>query len=414
VDTDVLLFSLPIKDDGFYGTEATFMAKTASGDTTPVVERLQEYVNNAGVKPVVDRENGIIHGVKLLGLQSRNKGARHFAYPPSTHAKIVSVLEGAVSNVDHHDQSKGEKVSYRDRIGIFRNIRPTADGSFGDFHFNPKHPVAEQLCWDAEHAPEKLGFSILGDGKINRNIPGKPVVEDIISIVSVDLVANPATTNGLFESEDDVLPDDQDQRELCEHGLSAVADARSILLSQESIENKTSRLQEVLSVWQAELTGVPATHKENPQMDWKDVTEVSLKENCPDLYAKVTGTDAVSKLNGTVKTLQESITAKDAALKEATDKLAAVEAEKVAQAKTIAIAEELKAAKIDTNDKLMCSDAIMKAISDAPDATVRKGLIESLAALAKPRTPGTPPFAAVGGSVTTTAPKNAKELLERL
>ena len=37
-----------------------------------MTETLQEYVNARGVQMRVDRENGVIRGVKILGLQSRN------------------------------------------------------------------------------------------------------------------------------------------------------------------------------------------------------------------------------------------------------------------------------------------------------------------------------------------------------
>ena len=41
-----------------------------------------------------------------------------------------------------------------------RHVGPArGEGLFADFHFNPKHALAEQLLWDAEHAPENVGFS---------------------------------------------------------------------------------------------------------------------------------------------------------------------------------------------------------------------------------------------------------------
>ena len=298
-------------------------------------ERLEEYCTNAGVKPTIDRDKGIIYGVKILGSQSKNKGSKHFNYPSSTRERAAKLYEGAVSNVDHH--LNGQTISYRDRIGVIRNVSPKEDGLYADYHFNPKHELAEQLCWDAEHAPEKLGFSHLGDGRVNRSNPLQPVVEEITHVESVDLVANPASTNGLFESES--LPDDPAQLELCEHGLSACSDARLILLGTEPIEVKKSRLCEVLSVWHAELTGVPVINKETSVMDWKDITREGLQENRKDLVEQLTGTDENSKLVAEVKALKESIDAKDAEIKSANDKLAEAQAEKDKQAKATAIAE---------------------------------------------------------------------------
>ena len=42
---------------------------------------------------------------------------------------------------------------------MIRDVKAGGEGLFADFHFNPKHALAEQLLWDAEHAPENVGFS---------------------------------------------------------------------------------------------------------------------------------------------------------------------------------------------------------------------------------------------------------------
>ena len=89
---------------------------------------------------------------------------------------------------------------YQDRIGAIHNValRP-GEGLFGDFQFNPKHALAEQLLWDAEHAPENVGFSHNVEARVRRS-GERVVVEAILRVQSVDLVADPATTRGLFES----------------------------------------------------------------------------------------------------------------------------------------------------------------------------------------------------------------------
>ena len=40
-----------------------------------MTEMLQEYCDSRGVRMRVDREAGVIRGVKMLGLESRNGGA---------------------------------------------------------------------------------------------------------------------------------------------------------------------------------------------------------------------------------------------------------------------------------------------------------------------------------------------------
>lgn len=89
--------------------------------------------------------------------------------------------------------------AYRDRIGRIENVRVATDGLFGDLRFNPEHPLAKQLVWDAEHAPENLGLSHNAQGRGRRD--GEAfLIEEITAVRSVDLVADPATTRGLFES----------------------------------------------------------------------------------------------------------------------------------------------------------------------------------------------------------------------
>ena len=69
-----------------------------------------------------------------------------------------------------------------------------------DLHYNPKHPLAEQLAWDAENSPESVGFSHVVEA-VTRRVQKEDVVESIVKVHSADLVADPATTSGLFEQE---------------------------------------------------------------------------------------------------------------------------------------------------------------------------------------------------------------------
>jgi hypothetical protein len=156
------------------------------------VVNLTEYADCRGRQLKVDREHSTINDVKLIGINSANGRS----YVPEALLKARPMYEGAKVNLNHHSGQR----TYQDRIGAIRNVRFQAnEGLFGDFQFNPKHALAEQLIWDAEHAPENLGFSHNADGRINRKA-GKVFVEEIIGVRSVDLVADPATTKSLFES----------------------------------------------------------------------------------------------------------------------------------------------------------------------------------------------------------------------
>ena len=131
-------------------------------------------------------------------------------------AQAARLYEDAKVNVNHPKGNPGAPRDYQDRMGTIRNVsaRP-GEGLFADFYFNPKHALAEQLIWDAEHAPENVGFSHNVETRTVRQ-GDKIVVEAITRVQSVDLVADPATTRSLFESaaqkapgNSDILPVDQ-------------------------------------------------------------------------------------------------------------------------------------------------------------------------------------------------------------
>ena len=158
-------------------------------------EMLQEFVDSGNQRLRVDRDAGIIRGVKLLGLVSRN-GRR---YRENALTSAVSLYEGAKVNINH---PKGHPLSprdYQDRLGVVREVQfRSGEGLFGDLHFNPKHALSEQLVWDAEHAPQNVGMShnVLARTSLDGS---DTVVEAITKVQSIDLVADPATTSGLYE-----------------------------------------------------------------------------------------------------------------------------------------------------------------------------------------------------------------------
>jgi len=161
-----------------------------------MTETLQEFVDSRGVAVRVEREQGVIRGGKILGLQSHNGRE----YLPEALSRAAPLYEEARVNVNHPKGNPAGPRDYQDRIGVIRNVEPRAgEGLFADFHFNPKHALAEQLVWDAEHAPENVGFSHNVVAKTSQR-GGRIVVEAITKVQSVDLVADPATTRGLFES----------------------------------------------------------------------------------------------------------------------------------------------------------------------------------------------------------------------
>jgi len=155
----------------------------------------KEYVSSHGVTMQVDKTKGVLEGVKLIGLESRN-GRR---YRESALSKAASLYEEAKVNVNHPREGALAPRDYQDRLGVIRRVRlRSGEGLYGDLHFNPKHALAEQLVWDAENNPRNVGFSHNVLARLSRK--GEiAIVEEITQVQSVDLVADPATTQGLFE-----------------------------------------------------------------------------------------------------------------------------------------------------------------------------------------------------------------------
>lgn len=158
-------------------------------------QRLQEFVDSQGQSLRVDAERGVLRGVKLLGFTSRNGRT----YRETALAEAAALYEGAKVNVNHAKAGPLAPRDYQDRLGAIRGVQfKPGEGLFGDLHYNPKHALAEQLAWDAQHAPEQVGLSHNVLAQTTREGEGT-VVDAITKVESVDLVADPATTRGLFE-----------------------------------------------------------------------------------------------------------------------------------------------------------------------------------------------------------------------
>jgi hypothetical protein len=160
-----------------------------------MIENLHEYCDARGAALRVDRPRAVIQGVKVLGLESRNGRT----YLPEALAQAAGLYEGAKVNVNHPRGGPLAPREYQERIGVLRGAVARPEGLFADLHYNPKHALAEQLLWDAEHAPENVGLSHHVEARTARR-GEQTVVEAILKVQSVDLVADPATTRGLFES----------------------------------------------------------------------------------------------------------------------------------------------------------------------------------------------------------------------
>ena len=178
-------------------------AKPSVPDRVELHDRhVMEFIDRAG--PRVDREKGIVFGVKVVGRRSPNahkvEGADSTEYTLEALQRALPQYNCNV-NVDHPDREKPHKDrSAQDRFAWIEEARATDDGIFGDLHFlDPSDPLAIRVMNAAEKRPEAFALShnAFGRGKVQDR---KYIVTEIPEVRSVDLVADGGTNRSLFES----------------------------------------------------------------------------------------------------------------------------------------------------------------------------------------------------------------------
>lgn len=235
----------------------------------------------------VDREKNVVRNCKVLGRVSANGRE----YSPNAMNNVVRLLEsnGKV-NIDHIEAGKRRPLGARN--GSLSNPHVESDGVYADWNYNPKHSLTEQLLWDAENNPKNFGFSIDAKGTVVRR-GTKRLVESVEVLKSSDLVGDPATTNGLFESEDPETETELEEGEspmtLKELSLDQLRRERPDLIEsvltdlEESTESK-KREQELKDL----KAKIELLESEKAQLALKDVVLTELKE------AKLDPTDEVA------------------------------------------------------------------------------------------------------------------------
>jgi hypothetical protein len=142
----------------------------------------------------VDRAKSIVYGVKVLGFNSQNGRV----YERQAIQEAIHLYNQCPVNKDHITDAP----SFSDRIGWLSNPRLEADGLYADFHYNPHAEGVDSFLWFAENnGLGDIGFSHMVQGKWTLDPDGTERVVRIDRVKSVDLVANPATTKNIFESE---------------------------------------------------------------------------------------------------------------------------------------------------------------------------------------------------------------------
>ena len=141
-------------------------------------------------------QDGVIHGVKIAGLKSNNG----HTYPLDVLAAAVKLYEEAPVYVLHGTarERQSESRKFHAHLGNLRNVHMRDTGLFGDLHVKQSHPIAGMIL---ESDGRKFGLSHNVRALMTDD---RKTVAEIISVNSVDLVDNPATTLNLFEEDEDM------------------------------------------------------------------------------------------------------------------------------------------------------------------------------------------------------------------
>lgn len=157
-----------------------------------------------GSKPhPVDRANGIIRHVKVVGKQSPNThgihGVEGTLYTTEALEGAKALYEGLKVNIDHPPREKpGKERSSYDRLGKLVDCVVEDGELYADLHLLKAHPMAERLMEAAEKMPDAFALShnALGKGDVRNKIY---VITEIPEVRSVDIVADGGTCASLFE-----------------------------------------------------------------------------------------------------------------------------------------------------------------------------------------------------------------------
>lgn len=160
------------------------------------VNLLIESVEAGLMESQFDNDNLTLRNVCLLGPTSRN-GRR---YPHEVIRESLAMFLGCKAYLNHPsmtDSRSNRCRDVRDLIGKYENPRIEEGKLRADLRILPH--FREMIHSLATQMPDAVGLSINARGRTCMR-EGVEIIERIIEVRSVDLVTDPAATDGLFES----------------------------------------------------------------------------------------------------------------------------------------------------------------------------------------------------------------------
>ena len=163
------------------------------------------------------KEKHRVLNVSLLGEVSKNG----YSYARTAMREAVVLYEGVQAFINHPstEEVKTNRRDVRNLAGKFENARFDEQNVRVKADFVGLPNENGKLFVDiAEHMPKIAGTSQNASGRFTL-IDGKKVVESITKVYSVDLVANPATNNGLFETENNHKEHEMEYKDITKEEL---------------------------------------------------------------------------------------------------------------------------------------------------------------------------------------------------
>ncbi len=156
----------------------------------------KRFTELASTKGRVDTDAGMVYGVKLLGRSSKN--GREYSEQAMRNA--VPLYDGKKVYLNHPESSQlGEDRKFQDWVGVIESPRYESGAIFGNIRLRKASSHYAEVIEAAADFGTSFGMSHVADGESHMD-RGTEIVEAITDVYSVDLVTNPATTGGLFES----------------------------------------------------------------------------------------------------------------------------------------------------------------------------------------------------------------------
>ena len=176
-------------------------------------------------------EGLVIHNVKFLGAVSKNNRI----YSQRALMDAVDLYAGVRIMVDHPtDEETFDHRGVRPfdvLIGQAMNVRLVGDAVRGDVQLLEGEPRTPKVLSLARDMPNLAGFSHRARGTVSVDDNGLEHVDSLEEVLALELVTEPATTNGLFESvKKSITPVEENEMKIEELTLAQLQLSRPDLL----------------------------------------------------------------------------------------------------------------------------------------------------------------------------------------